>query len=127
MRTGDLDTRIRIERRVAASDQDVLSAGSETWEAVATIWAQVQDVLPSRGERLADGLNIASRPARIRMRYRRDIDPGMRIVIGSLDQPDDPPPVGRRILQIVAGPAMLGRRDGTEIMAEEMSTKGNAG
>ena len=106
-----LDRRVAIERPV--TKPGFLSAGSGTWELVATVWASVEDALPSRAERLADGINVASRPARVRMRYRDDVTSAMRFVIGS------------RIMQIIAGPAELGRRDGLEFMVEDYSVAGN--
>jgi SPP1 family predicted phage head-tail adaptor len=112
MKAGKLDRRIVIERPVTKTG--LLSAGSGSWEPVATVWASVQDVLPSRAERLADGINVASRPARVRMRYRDDLTPAMRFVIGG------------RIMQIIAGPAELGRREGLEFMVEDYSSAGNA-
>ena len=111
MNAGDLDRRITIEQRVADNSFD--GAGSETWESVATVWAQVQDMLPSRGERLADGLNIATRPARVRIRYRDDITAAMRLKMGD------------RVMQIVSAPAELGRREGLELIVEDYSTAGN--
>lgn len=112
LNAGDLDRRVRFERKTGDDAYD--SAGSEAWEEVVTVWAQVQDVLPSRSERLANGINIAARPARVRIRYRAGIDSGMRMVIGD------------RVLQIVAGPAELGRREGLELMGVEYSTAGGA-
>lgn len=108
---GTLDRRIRIERPVA--DESFDGAGSGTWEPVATVWANVQDALPSRGERLADGINVAARPARVRMRFREDVTPDMRFVMGS------------RIMQIISGPAELGRREALEFMVEEYRPAGN--
>ena len=113
MKLGDLDTRIRIEQRVVPNAPAADDAGAQEWELFGNAWAQVQDVLPSRGERVADGVTLSNRPARIRMRFRSEINSDMRIVIGS------------RILQIVAGPAMLGRREWLELMAEEYSSAGN--
>ena len=109
--TGSLDRRIRIERPVADTSFD--GAGSGTWALVAEVAASVQDALPSRAERLADGANSAGRPARVRMRYRADVTPNMRFVMGG------------RIMQIIAGPAELGRRDGLEFMVEDYSPAGN--
>lgn len=106
-----LDRRIVIERPIAKAG--LLGAGSGSWEPVATVWASVQDALPSRAERLADGINVASRPARVRIRYRDDVTPAMRFVMGT------------RIMQIVAGPAELGRRDALEFMVEDYSVAGN--
>lgn len=108
---GDLNRRVTIQRPVADTSFD--GAGSGTWTEVATVWAQVQDVLPSRAERMADGINIATRPARVRMRFRSDVTPDMRFVMGE------------RIMQIVAGPAEIGRRDGLEFMVEDYSSAGN--
>jgi head-tail adaptor len=89
-------------------------AGSGSWELVQDhVAAEVEDMLPSRGERLAGGINVASRPARVRMRYRQDVLPSMRFVMGG------------RIMQIIAGPAVLGRRQGLEFIVEDYSTAGS--
>ncbi|MCU6454348.1 head-tail adaptor protein [Sphingomonas sp. A2-49] len=109
---GSLDRRVRIERPV--SDDAIDGAGSGAWAPVAIVWASVVDALPSRGERLADGLNVAARPARVRMRYRDDVTAAMRFVLGD------------RIMQIVAGPAEIGRREAVEFMVEDYSSAGNA-
>jgi len=108
---GTLNRRLRIERPVA--DESFTGAGSGTWEPIADVWANVQDMLPSRGERLADGINVAARPARVRLRYRTDVTPDMRFVMGN------------RVMQIISGPAELGHREGLEFMVEDYSTAGN--
>lgn len=105
-----LNRRVLIQR--PTSDDAFDGAGSGQWVDHATVWASVQDALPSRAERLADGINVASRPARVRMRFRDDVTSSMRFVVGA------------RIMQIVAGPAELGD-DGLEFMAEEYSSAGN--
>lgn len=112
IRAGDLNRRVTIQRKVA--DENFESSGEEAWQPIATLWANVQDVLPSRGEQVSDGLSIANRPARIRIRYRSDITSDMRIIYGT------------RVMQIVAGPAELGRREGLELMAEDYSTSGGS-
>ena len=109
---GTLDRLITIERPVAA--EGLTGAGSGTWVEVGKVWANVQDALPSRAERLADGMNISARPARVRMHFRPDISAAMRFVLGD------------RIMQIVSGPAELGREEGLEFMVEDYSTAGNA-
>ncbi|MEG3089504.1 head-tail adaptor protein [Sphingomonas sp. PB4P5] len=107
---------IQIERPTA--DNSLEGAGSGSWLPVGKpIWASVVDALPSRGERLADGINVATRPARVRMRFRTDVTPNMRFV---MEKPF------RRIMQIVAGPAELGVRDELEFMVEDYSSAGNA-
>lgn len=107
----DLDRRIRIERPVADDAFDGAGAGS--WSVVAEVWAQVQDLRPSRGDRPADGIDVRLRPARIRMRFRDDITPGVRIVFGG------------RVMRILTGPAKLGRRAWLELVAGDYSTAGN--
>ena len=108
---GTVDRRIRFERPVVNTRFD--GAGSGTWEPVATGWANVQDALPSRAEKLGDGINLAARPARVRMRFRTGIKPNMRFVMGD------------RIMQIISGPAELGRREALEFMVEEYRPAGN--
>lgn len=118
---GRLNRRVQIERPIADTSLD--GAGSGTWAAVGTpVWAEVEDKLPSRGERLADGINVAARPARVRMRYRADVTSDMRLVL-LRKQGDDY--VADRVMQIVAGPAELGFREGLEFMAEEYRPAGN--
>ena len=77
-----------------------------------TEWAEVQDILPSRAEDVADNINIQRRPCRVRTLYRDDITSEMRVLVEG------------RTLQIIAGPAELGRRDGLEMICEELTTQG---
>lgn len=115
-KAGNLDRRVRIEKPVADDAFD--GAGSGDWQEVATVAASIVDALPSRGERLAEGINVSTRPARVRMRYRADVTAAMRLVeiIGGADG---------RVMQIVTVPAELGRRDGLEMMVEDYSVAGN--
>lgn len=118
-----LKDRIRIERPVADNSLD--GAGSGSWELVQDdVAAEVEDMLPSRGERLADGINVATRPARVRMRQRPDVTSAMRFVMGAQIVGDAVDYSGARIMQITAGPAKLGR-DGIEFMVEDYSPAGN--
>mgnify|MGYP005826336901 CR=1 FL=1 len=124
MRAGDLDRRVRIERPVA--DITIDGAGSGSWELVAIVWAQIRDELPSKGERLQSGINLAARPARVRMRWRTGIKPAMRIVHGAKVADGAVDYSTARIMQIVSSPAELGRRDGLELMVIDYSVAGNA-
>jgi head-tail adaptor len=108
---GTLDRYITIERPLASDS--FTGAGSGSWVKVDDVWAGIQDALPSRSERLADGINVKTRPARVRMQYRDDVTGDMRFVEGD------------RIMQIVSGPAELGRCDGLEFMVEDYSPAGN--
>lgn len=111
-----LNRRVRIERPVP--DTSLEGAGSGTWVLVKEVWAEVQDALPSRGERLADGINVAARPARVRIRFRDDVASNMRLVLLRKGVPE-------RVMQIVSGPAVLGNRDGLEMMVEDYRPAGN--
>ena len=126
MKPSRLDKRIRIERPVRGQGLD--AAGSGTWEPVAEMAAEVQDMLPSRGERMAEGITVTERPARVRVRYREDINATMRVLIGKNVRGDDGEPEWRtdRIAAIVSEPAELGRRQWSEFMVQQYSAPGNA-
>lgn len=116
--------RIRIEQPVADTALD--GAGSGDFEPIPTdakVSAEIEDMLPSRGERLANGINVATRPARVRLRARTDITPDMRFV--EIFEDADGNATDGRVMQIVAGPAKLGR-DAIEFMVEDYSVAGNA-
>lgn len=110
IRAGKLNRRITLLTRSQTKD----GAGrlATTYEDGPTISAEVQDMLPSRGERIAEGVSVANRPCRIRCRYRTDIAADMRIRLDG------------RTLRIATMPAELGRRDGLEFVAEELTTGG---
>lgn len=111
MKKGPLNRRIEFQRREVTRDT-TYGTSQEAWVPHVKVWAQVQDVLPSRAERMDQSISIQRRPARVRIRYRTDITGDMRINYAG------------RIMRIVAGPVELGRRDGLEMMAEELSTEG---
>lgn len=113
-----MNREVVIQRRTETQDP-IYGTAIVTWADLATIWAEVQDVLPSRAERVAEGIDIARRPARVRMLYRDDVTTDMRLkVLGrGGNEPD-------RLLQIIAGPAELGFRERIELMAEELSSGG---
>lgn len=116
MNIGTLDQRIRLEVKSVAVDPDY-GTQTITWTTFATVWANVQDVLPSRAEKEGGGVRIENKPARIRMRYLAGVTSDMRVIL--LDR-------GNRELRIVSGPAELGRKEAIEVMAEESTTQGDA-
>ena len=113
MDAGLLDRRITFEVR-QETQEGPYNRKTVAWANFATVWAQVQDILPSRAESVDQGLSMQRRPCRVRVRYRDDITSDMRIDYG-----------GRK-LRIVSGPVELGRREGLELVAEEFSTEGTA-
>ena len=109
---GPLDKRITIQQKVVTQDPDY-GTGVINWVTLATPWANVQDVLPSRSESVQQGLETARNQTRIRFRYRNDVTSAMRITLrGATD----------RVLQIIGGPAELGRHEYTEIVCEQYSS-----
>lgn len=123
---GRFNRRIRVERPVP--DDSLDGAGSGDWTPVCEVAAEVQDALPSRGERLAAGINAAARPARVRIRYRTDISSAMRVLVGRNLRADDGTLYWQtdRTAEIVTVPAELGLREALEFMIEDYTSAGNA-
>lgn len=112
LQVPNMDTRVRVERKSISQDPtygtDVIS-----WIPLATVWAEVVDVLPSRqqAEQTRAQLQVATQRSRIRMRYRTDLDSSMRCVIGGL------------MHHIVSGPAEIGDRHSMiEVVVERYSS-----
>lgn len=103
------DDQVTIERRTVARDPEYGSE-IEAWEVVADhIWANVQDQLPSRGESTANGLVTAMTRTRLRIDVDDRITTAMRVTLHSR---------GGRMMEIVAGPALLDDRRNCEWMLE---------
>jgi len=100
-------TLVRIERHVP--DTALKGAGKGTWSTVDDEWVAIEDARPSRADRLADGFEISRRPAKVEMRYRMDVLPGMRLVEADTG----------RARKIIAGPAELERGQTVEFMVED--------
>ena len=114
---GNLDRLIRIERPVADNSFD--GAGSGQWEKVdEDVWCSIDDSLPGNAEK-AGVVTTTTRRARVRMYFRTDITSNMRFV-------ETTDGVDGRAMQIVSGPAEIGRRDGLEFMVENYSPAGSA-
>lgn len=113
MRGSQLDRRVTIERPTQV-DTDGYGPQPGPWVVVAArVPAQVRDDLPSKSEAEQAGMVVAKRPARLRMRYMRDLSSAMRVILhGDVDE----------IFQIVGGPAELGRRRWIEMTLESYSS-----
>jgi head-tail adaptor len=113
MRGGQLDRRITIQRP-GQVDGDYGPQPTGEWEDwKARLPAQVQDDLPSQSETVQNGLRLADRPARVRIRYLRGITADMRIVVHN--EQDD-------IYQVTSTPAEIGRREWTEFTVKAYTT-----
>jgi hypothetical protein len=131
MRSSDFNSEISVWRKSVTQDpafgsQDVewvplvAVAGSPTLSE--RFPAQVQDVLPSRMERLSEdvrnSMQIGTERTRIRMRYRNDIDSSMKITVHRDTDID---------FQIIGGPAVVGiRKEMIEIVCEKYTSQGDA-
>lgn len=107
----NLDTRVRFEGKSVTQDS-VYGTEVISWVPIATVWAEVQDLLPSRNqlENVRNGIQVALARSRIRMRYRTDINATMRCFIGSV------------MYQVVSEPAEIGRHEFMELLIERHST-----
>lgn len=110
--SGSLSRRIRIERRVAGTD----AAGQplDTWELVAELWASVkgQTGMGVIRERLQDNVEASINAYSFRIRFREDLDAGMRVVYGG--RPYD-------IKQVRLD---LDRREWTDLVCEQGGSNG---
>jgi head-tail adaptor len=82
-------------------------------------WAEVRDVPLTRAsmsERVAETLDLSTRVSSVKLLWRGDITPTMRVWIGE--------GTTARTCTIVAGPNEIGRRDGIELIVAEMSSLG---
>lgn len=75
MRTGNLDRRVRIDQRAGAGTLN----DPVRWQPLATVWANVK-MLTGKETLLADR-DVGEATASIRIRFRTDIDNGMRAVL----------------------------------------------
>ena len=107
MDAGKLDRLITVEAATVTRDATT-GAEAKAWAQLgAAFWAEVLESATGNDEGLAAGISTSARPTRVRCRYRSDIDPTMRLNLGS-----------SQLLQII-GVAMLGRREGLELACKE--------
>jgi len=107
-----LDEQVTIEERTVQKNSEY-GTEIEDWLPLApNIWANAQDQLPSRGESTANG--VATTVTRTRLRIQNDarITTAMRVTLHGK---------GNRVMQIIAGPALLDDRRHVEFMLEGYS------
>ncbi len=112
MKIGKLDKRIEVQTRSAAT-AGAHGGKNYTWATTDTIWANIQDQIPSRAEAVVAGAKeVSINRTRIRIRWRDDVDSTARFKLLL--------PV-ERIFQIVGGPAEIGGRKAyLEYICEEV-------
>jgi len=110
---GQFDRRITIQRPTVVDDPEY-GPQPGGWETVfERVPAQVWDTLPGRAETSGQVLNLAERPARVRMRYTRGVTSDMRVIVHNETD---------TIHQISNGPAEIGRRQWIEFTIREYSS-----
>lgn len=118
MSMGRMNREVQIRQRTRTQNP-ADGSYSDVWSTLATVWGEVEDMLPSRAERIADGVDIARRPAKVRLYYREDVTTEMRFkVLGRSPAEAD------RDMRIISGPAELGFRDRVEFLAENLTSEG---
>lgn len=124
MKAGRLDRQITIEYKSITQDPDygteLVSWLPLSYEPGSPLVAEkyaanVQDVLPSRSEAVAQGLTIGRDQTRMRIRWRDDVTSAMRVTLHG-DASD-------QIFEIVSGPADFdGRKTQIEFMCERYTS-----
>lgn len=117
MNVGKLRDWIRIEYKSMSQDPDY-GTPIVTWLVLASVWAEIQDVLPGKSaETNTGGMRQSVAAARVRIRFRTDVTSDMRVILTDR---------GDRALKIVSDVAELGRKQFLEFMAEEFTASGDA-
>lgn len=95
------DEKVTIQHDIGGTDPEY-GTPVENWVTlIGRYWANVQDELPSRAEAVDNGLRTTTQKSRLRMQGAGAVTGKMRAVLHSRDD---------KIMQIVAGPALLDDR-----------------
>lgn len=106
------DEQVTIEQR-AGTHPDT-GRPLDSWAVVADhVWANVQDILPSRSEETSGGLRLAKRQTRLRIDSGIDALPDMRVTLHGR---------GDRVMRVATEPALMDDRRHSEIMLEAYSS-----
>ncbi len=111
MKAGDLNRQVTILERVVTKDT-VYGTDNISWNPVKKVYAQITEMLPSRDEDIVDSISMATRVAKVMIRWRTGLTQQHRIDIDGEQW------------RIVAGPAMVGLRIGLEMVVQHLSTEG---
>ena len=107
----DLSRRVRIERNTPTVDA-TYGTPADGWAVLATVWAEMREVPPSRSEAVKNGLQVARNQTRCRIRYLDGLTSADRVIWDGVTY------------NIVGGPSELGRREYLELVLERYSSSG---
>jgi head-tail adaptor len=120
VRAGKRDRRIRFVTLTATGAQDPeTGAEVKAWVRGATVWAYVEDLVPSRNEGQVQNLPLERNPTRVQYLFRTDVDPKMRVELLSRHGAVE------RTMEIIGGPGNVvryGRDRVQEILCETITT-----
>lgn len=105
MRAGDLRHRLTIQQKSVT--QNTYGEEIATWSTLTIVWGSVED-LSGREFYESRQVPAAEVTTRVRIRYRSDVEPTMRVIHGS------------RTLEIVAVLEPEGRKRETVLMCREV-------
>lgn len=106
MRAGELRHRVTIQQKTIT--QDTYGAEVETWAAVTTVWAKIED-LSGREYFAAQQVPTAQVSTRVTIRWRADVKPEMRALANG------------RVLDIKAALDPDGRKRELQLMCLEVT------
>ena len=104
-----LNGRCKIEKKQVTIDE-IYGTEVINWGQVGVFWCEIQDVLPSKSESIQSSVNIGKKQSRLRIRYTKNLDSSMRVIIGS------------DIYQFVSDFAELSDRQYLEVLIEKYTS-----
>lgn len=104
-----LNSRCKIEKKQVTIDE-IYGTEVINWVQVGVFWCEIQDVLPSKSESTQSSINIGKKQSRLRIRYTKNLDSSMRVIIGS------------DIYQFVSDFAELSDRQYLEVLIEKYTS-----
>lgn len=113
MRAGELDRRITLLKPTTVDDPTYGPQPGPDTVFAERIPARKWDDLPGNSEAVAGGLRLSGRPARIRIRYMRNVTSDMRVVLH--DDVD-------RVYEMTSEPAEIGRKEWLEFTIKAFSS-----
>lgn len=111
MRAGDLDRRVTVQELIET--QDEFGQPIQSWETVATVWAQVQQ--QSGREFFAAQQTVSERRTVFRLRWLEGITVTHRVVYPAVADGSPPPEPDGNAIYNINEVRELGRREGLEL------------